>query len=242
MRRTLHCPLALTLLLAGHLLPAQTLTENYIELTVTDTISSKVERIVYTYTPEVAEMHSDAVYEESEDWEKVQKKIEAESREKAEKLKAKLAKQGFKTTDAIVAYEDYTISTYEEENQAANVYVELATEAELKRLVAYLRSEGKGDGQISEWKYETSSGSETELMQRLHQRAEEQAKVLATMGGRKLGKLLAAHAPGSSTGMPWLDSILELAKQEIMKGEFGARPDLQHMRQRALTFRFALTD
>ncbi len=243
MRTLLRPTISIVLLLSACVLSAQTLTEHYIELTVSDTLSSKIKRIHYTFTPQVAEMHSDAVYEESEDWEKVQKKIEAESREKAEKLKSKLTKAGFTLTDAgSSSYEDYTISSYDDASETSSVHLELANEAELKRLVAYLRNEGKGDGHVSRWEYEPNSGSEVELMQRLHHRAEEQARTLATLGGRKLGKLLTAHAPGSGTGISWLDSIMEMAKQEMMKGEFGARPDLLNMRQRSLTFRFALTD
>jgi len=229
-------------LLATCTLSAQTLTENYIELTVSDTLSSKLKRITYFFTPQAAEMHSDAVYEESDDWEKIQKKIEEESREKADKLKSKLVKEGFKLTDASPSYDDYTISSYEEMSETASVDVELANEAELKRLVAYLRNEGKGDGHVSKWEYEPNSGSEVELMQRLHKRAEEQARTLATMGGRKLGKLISAHAPGSGTGLSWLDSIMEMAKQEMMKSEFGRNPEFFNLRERSLTFRFALVD
>lgn len=223
-------------------LSAQTMTENYIELTVSDTLSSKIKRITYSFTPQAAEMHSDAVYEEGDDWEKVQKKIEEESREKTEKLKSKLMKEGFKLTDASVSYDDYTISSYEDASEVASVNVELTNKADLKKLVAYLRNEGKGDGHVSRWEYEPSSGSEVELMQRLHKRAEEQARALATLGGRKLGKLLTAHAPGSGTGLSWLDSIMEMAKTEMMKSELGRNPEFFNMRERSLTFRFALVD
>ncbi len=115
--------------LFGSILGAQTITEDHIELTVTDTLSMKVKRIIYSFTPEVAEMHSDAVYEESEDWEKVQKRIEEESREKSEKLKKELVKAGFNLTDAATASDNYTISTYDDQGAAmAGVGVELAKE------------------------------------------------------------------------------------------------------------------
>lgn len=229
--------------LFGSILGAQTITENHIELTVTDTLSMKVKRIIYSFTPEVAEMHSDAVYEESEDWEKVQKRIEEESREKSEKLKKELVKAGFNLTDAVTAFDNYTISTYDDQSAAmAGVGVELANEEELKRLVAFLRTESKGDGHVSRWEYEPTTGTEVELMQRLFKRAEEQARTLATLGGRKLGKLLTAHAPGSGTGLTWLDSIMEMAKQEMLKSEFGGNPDFLGQRERSLTFRFELVD
>jgi len=237
-------PLAfLILALTGTALCAQTITEDHIELTVTDTLSMKVKRITYSFTPEAAEMHSDAVYEENEDWEKVQKRIEEESREKAEKLKKALVKAGFKLTDAVTAFDDYTISSYDDQNgTTAGVGIELANMEELKRLVSFLRAESKGDGHVSRWEYEPTAGTEVELMQRLFKRAEEQARTLATLGGRKLGKLLTAHAPGSGTGLPWLDSIMEMAKQEMMKGEFGVNPEFLGQRERSLTFRFELMD
>jgi hypothetical protein len=232
----------LSLFLIVAALSAQTITDQYIELTVTDTMSMKVKRITYSFTPQTAEMHSDAVYEESEDWEKVQKKIAEESRRDAEKLKAKLTKEGFKLTDAVASYDDYSINSYEDESTVASVHVELANEAALKKLVTYLRNEGKGDGSVSRWEYEPTAGTEVELMQRLYKRAEEQARTVATLGGRKLGKLLTAHAPGSGTGLTWLDSIMEMAKQEMMKTERGRDPEFFNMRERSLTFRFALTD
>ncbi len=95
---------------------------------------------------------------------------------------------------------------------------------------------------MSRWEYEPTTGTEVELMQRLFKRAEEQARTLATLGGRKLGKLLNAHAPGSGTGLTWLDSIMEMAKQEMMKGEFGGNPEFLGQRSRSLTFRFELLD
>lgn len=221
---------------------AQTVTENYIELTVTDTMSMKVKRITYSFTPQGSEMYSDATYEESEDWEKMQKKVQEEAKQKSEKLKNKLTKAGFKITDGSSAYDNYTISSYDDMSEAMSVEVELVNEVELKRLITFLRNEGKGDGHVSAWEYEPTAGMEVELMQRLFKRAEEQARTVATLGGRKLGKLLVANAPGGSTGFGWLDSIMELAKKEMMKGEFGGNPNLYTLRERSLTFRFALVD
>jgi len=223
-------------------LPAQVITENYIELTVSDTMSMKVKRITYSYTPQNAEMYSDATYEGDEDWEKTQKKIQKEAEEKAEKLKGKLTKAGFKLTDDAAGYTDYSISSYEDESGSSSVGIELANEAELKRLVAFLRDEGKGDGHVSNWEYEPTAGTEVELMQRLFTRAEEQARIMATMGGRKLGKLITAHDPTGSTGLSWLDTIMEMAKREMMKHDFGGHADLLRMRERSVTFRFALID
>jgi len=223
-------------------LSAQTVTDQYIELTVTDTMSMKVKRITYSFTPQGAEMYSDAVYEENEDWEKTQKKVQEEPKEKAEKLKGKLTKAGFKLTEGASGYDDYTISSYDDESEAASVEIELANEADLKRLVTFLRNEGKGDGRVSRWEYEPSAGTELELMQRLFKRAEEQARTVATLGGRKLGKLQVAHAPGGSSGFTWLDSIMELAKKEMMKNEFGGNLEMFNTRERTLTFRFALVD
>lgn len=242
----MHHPLRHALLPAAIVLAtaiqAQTITENYIELTVSDTMSMKVKRITYAYTPQNAEMYSDATYEGNEDWEKTQKKIQKEAEEKAEKLKGKLTKAGFKLTDEATGYTDYSISSYEDESEASSVAIELANEAELKRLVAFLRTEGKGDGHVSSWDYEPTAGTEVELMQRLFKHAEEQARTVATLGGRKLGKLITAHDPTGSTGLSWLDTIMEMAKREMMKHEFGGNADLLRMRERSVTFRFALID
>ncbi|HRF81071.1 MAG TPA: hypothetical protein PL070_13400, partial [Flavobacteriales bacterium] len=67
MQNILRPALVLGTALLINVLSAQTLTENYIELTVTDTLSTKLKRISYSYTPQTAEMYSDATYDGSDD-------------------------------------------------------------------------------------------------------------------------------------------------------------------------------
>ncbi|MFZ1331497.1 MAG: hypothetical protein WAR83_04885, partial [Flavobacteriales bacterium] len=71
---------------------AQTLTETYIELSVTDTIPVKIKQITYDYTPSSTEMGTDAVYEEDTDWEKLQKKVAEENKKLSERLTKELVK------------------------------------------------------------------------------------------------------------------------------------------------------
>ncbi len=240
---TLLRPVAtFALVLSASLNMGQTMTENYIELTVTDTLSARVKSITYSFTPQAPELHGDAVYEDSDDWEKVQKRIEAESREQAEKLKRELVKEGFRLSETGASGDDYTITSYDEEGGTATVYVNLSSEAELKRLVAHLRTTEKGNGHVSSWEYEPTNTSEVELMQRMHARAAEQARTLATLGGRKLGRLITAQAPGGSTGIAWLDAIMGMAREELTKGDHGMPLGLFPLRQRTITFRFELVD
>lgn len=227
--------------LAGTALQAQTITDSYIELTVSDTIAMRLKSITYEFTPQSTEMSADAAYEENTDWEKAQKKVEQEAKEQQEKLMKDLTKEGFKVTAATGMGDGYMISSYEDASTANGVSVEVATEADLKRLVAYLRAHGKGDGNVSKWDYEPSTDGDVELVQRLYKKAAAQAGTVATLGGRKLGKLINAHDPDNGIAGHWLlDLIGEIGRHEMMKGEFGDMPGFLMGRERSMVFRFAL--
>lgn len=222
---------------------AQTMTESYIELTVTDTLPMKLARILYTFTPQATEMNADVSFEDSEQWDKAQRKVEEETKQDAERLKKKLTGEGFKVSDDGGGSDDYTINTFDASTVTNSMTIEVPNEMELKRLVAYLRKEAKGDGFVSKWEQAPGGANETEMMTRLFRKAEDQARTLANLGGRKLGKLIAAHAPGGTTGYTWLDSIMEMARAEMMKsGKFGGPRDLFDLRERSLTFRFGFAE
>ncbi|HEY0979177.1 MAG TPA: hypothetical protein VGE21_17020 [Flavobacteriales bacterium] len=235
-------PFLLLAVLACTALQAQTLTENYIELSITDTIPMRVKRIAYDFTPQAVEASADAVYEDSEDWEKVQKKLEKEAKEKQEQLLKDLTKEGFKATVSTGTDIGYNISSYEDASTQNAVHVEMTSESELKRLVAYLRANQKGDGSVSAWEYEASGENEVQLMERLFAKASAQAGTVARLGGRKLGKLISAHGPEANEGH-WLTELIgEVGRAAMMKGALAEMPGLFSGREKTLIFRFALLD
>jgi hypothetical protein len=235
MRTLLLLCLALTTAVQG-----QTVTDHYIELSVSDTVQMRVKRIVYTFTPQAAEMYSDAVYEENVDWKKAQKKVEKEAKEAGEKLKKDLGKEGFTLSDGTNDLQDFNINAYEEDYGNHSVQISVANTAELGRLVTFLRARGKGDGHISKWEYEPSTTGDVELMQRLYAKAAAQAGMIATLGGRKLGKLINAHTPGEGTS--FLDLIVEYGRKEFMKSGMVSDPLMLGNPERTMIFRFALVD
>lgn len=229
--------------LAGLSLQAQTVTERYIELSVTDTVPVRVKRIAYEFTPQAAEASADAIYEENSDWEKLQKKLEKEAKEQQEKLIKQLVKEGFKASASSgVSDQSYSINSYESDLAQNSVTVEMTTEAELKKLVAYLRAGHKGDGKVMSWEYEATGDGDVELMKRLYNKAAAQARTVAELGGRKLGKLVHAQAPGGSNGHWLTELISEVGRLAAMKGAFAEMPGLLSGRERTLTFRFELLD
>lgn len=219
---------------------AQTLTETYIELSITDTIPVKTKQITYDFTPSSTEMGTDAVYEEDTDWEKLQEKIAEENRKLSEKLTKELSKEGFTVTD-IPLVDGYDISSYDDgSSNATGVRITVPNEAELKRLVAYLRANSKGDGSVHEWEQDVLPVNDQEFMTKLFEKAKVQADALAKMGGRKLGKLISVSDPASaSTGYSFLDTIIGLAKEEMMK---ESRWKMATNRSKTLVFRFGLED
>lgn len=235
-------PLLLLCLLLATAVQGQTITDQYIELSVSDTVPMRVKRIVYTYTPQAAEMYSDAVYEENVDWEKAQKKVEKEAKEAAEKLKKELGKEGFTLSAGTSDPQDFNINAYEDDYGDHSVQITVANTTELGRLVTFLRTQGKGDGHISKWEYEPNNAGDVELMQRLYAKAAAQAGTIATLGGRKLGKLINAHTPGEGTGTSFLDLIVEYGRKEMMKSGMVSDPMMLGNPERTMIFRFALAD
>ena len=77
-------------------------------------------------------------------------------------------------------------------------------------------------------------------MTSLFDKAKVQAEALAKLGGRKLGKLISVSDPAStSTGYSFLDTIIGIAKEEMMKEN---RWKLQSTKSKTLVFRFGLVD
>lgn len=231
--------LVLPAVLCAAALNAQSVTDQYIELSVSDTITRPVKRIVYTYSLQGDEAKADAFYEEMADWEKVMKRVEKENVERLDKLGRKLDKEGFKRVDAGQVKGDFAISSYEREATVPNLFLEVASEKELKRLVAVLRAEGRGDGHVSDVEFTHDGDLETELLRRLHAKAELHARTLAELSGRRLGRMLNVTTPATTEENGFLKMIMEMGRREMMKG--GDR-SMFAATEKTLVFRFELLD
>ncbi|MBK6775074.1 MAG: SIMPL domain-containing protein [Flavobacteriales bacterium] len=223
------------LLLAGSL-SAQTISDNHIELTVSDTVPVRLKSIAYDITVMDAEV-TDVAYNDGDDYEKYQRELVERMNKAKDRLRKDLMGAGYTTSDVPVYGDPYAINGYEEPSADFSTRVTVKTEAELKKLVEWLRQRGKVEGHVAEWNYDADPGAMEALMTNLFNKAKSQAERLATLGGRKLGKLLSAHDPQDR----------EMTIRDFMGAIQNGAGDDDAMRQMQLThrqmvFRFALVD
>lgn len=231
-----------TLVLAA-LLPtgsiAQTLGDNFVSITVSDTVPVRITGITYQITPQDPE--ADKVnYDENTDYDKMMREQSERTQKVADRLKKDLEAAHFTLTDGGPPSSDpYTISSYNTGAEGANTTVQVALkdEPELKKLVAWLRQRGGVDGSVTRWDYARSDQG-APLMRSLYDQARAQAQQLADLGGRKLGKLLSAEDP-QQRQMTFTDFLSAIAERE--HGSDGDAA-MARMRMRSMVFRFALTD
>lgn len=231
--------LLLPILLLGTALHAQTLTDDYIELTVSDTLPLQVKNIVYEIAP-ADEANVEVAYDENTDYTKVQQEALEQAKKRRKDLEKDLKAQGYVLSEAVPAYSDpYTINSYEADmGTTAPVRVSVKNEAELKELVAWLRARGRVDAHIVEWNYDTTNDPGALLITSLFGQAKKRAEQLAQLGGRKLGKLLLAQDPQQKE-VTFQDFIRMLDEREHANSEMER---MMRSRLRSMTFRFALTD
>lgn len=226
------------LLLATALSPAgaQTIADNYIEIEVGDTVPVKVRNIVYEVTPQDPQA-ANTTYDENSDYEKTMREASERVARATDKLTKEIVAAGYKLGEAPVYGDPYSISSYDQGNAQPAIRVVLANEGELKKFVAWLRPHGNVDGHVAEWNYEPQGDAMDALMSTLFAKAHAQAERLATLGGRKVGKLLSAHDP-EDREMTFKDFI---SAMDDHNGNEDAMRQLR-MRTRRMVFRFALTD
>lgn len=224
---------SLLLALTSH---AQTIGDNYIELVVSDTVPTNLKNIAYDITvadPTVTEI----AFNDGDDYEKYQIEMNERMTKANDRLKKDLMGAGYTVSATQSDGDPYTISSYQEPVGASGARVVVKNEAELKKLVAWLRERGKVEGHVAEWKYDVAPGATEALMGSLFAKAKAQAERLAALGGRKVGKLISAHDP-QDREMTFKDFMRAIGERG---GDESALLELQ-MRQREMVFRFALTD
>jgi hypothetical protein len=228
-------PALLPLLACAITLHAQTITDNVIEITVSDTVPMKTKDILYEVTPV-----DDAApeYDENADYEKIQRQAEERLKQLRERLLKDAKAQGFLSADAPPTGDPYTINSYDQPYALGAVYFRVRDEAELMKLVGWLRERGKVDGRIAQWNFDDQAGTSEALMTGLYQKATAGAQRLAQLGGRKLGKLLSAKEP-QEREMTFSDFFRMMDERDHGAGGMDR---LIHARKRTFTFRFMLVD
>lgn len=218
---------------------AQTLADNYIELTVTDTVPMRVKSITYNVTAQDPDADK-VTYDDNTDYDKVQREQAGRQQKATDRLRKDLEGQHYSVTVAAMSEEDpYTVSNYavaEANTSPVTLAVTVKDESELKKLVQWLRQRGGVDGSIGRWEYDQPAAATT-VMAALFAKAHEQAQQLATLGGRKLGKLLQVQDP-QQNAMTFQD-FLKLMTDRDRDTHADA---MLRMPLRSLVFRFALTD
>lgn len=209
---------------------AQTIIDNHIELSVSDTIGTVIERITYDFEPEDV----GAEFDVDLDWEVARTRAAERAKKMRTELEKGAAKQGFKVVPVVNERDKWAISSYYGDDENRVCRFEVKSEAELDRLVAWLRNQGKGVGYPSNFFRKSISSGEDELVERLYAKAAKQAGRLATLGGRKLGELVAVMDP-ETREMTMRDLIAISARDRS-----GA--DENAVNVRTLVFRFRLLD
>lgn len=228
--------LVLAAILCGALSNAQTIADNYIELSVSDTLPLKVKSISYSITPQDQSAVAEVAYDENTDYDKVQKEAQERATKLREKLEKDLKAQGY-VIDPAPAYGDpYTISSYDG-SYDNTVRVLVKNETELKALVDLLRKRGGVDGSVGETKFDDQTPMADAFIAGLFQKAKARAQRVAELGGRKLGKLLLAHDP-QQDAFTFQDFIRMMDRHEGNDEAYR----MAQARVRSMVFRFALTD
>lgn len=227
--------LFLSCLLLATTLQAQTLTDQYIELTVSDTLALVVKG--YVYELNVVDDTNYEGYDENTDWEKVQREVEEKRTKALARLEKDVMGMGFAVERYNGSTDLYTLGGPVDAT-ATTLRVNLKDQAELKRLVETLRPRKDLTGTMVRVEYDRSKDAQGELLNRLYRQAEERSRALATLGGRKLGKLLLVRTPGEDefTFGEFMRMMERQRGNDDWIDQYGV-----NMPQR-MTFRFALID
>jgi hypothetical protein len=227
--------LLLSSLLLATTLQAQTLTDQYIELTVSDTIALVVKG--YVYELNVVDDTNYEGYDENTDWEKVQREVEEKRTKALARLEKDVMGMGYSVERFNGSTDLYTLGSPVDAT-ATTLRVNLKDQAEMKRLVETLRPRKDVTGTMVRVEYDRSKDAQGELLDRLYRRAEERSRALATLGGRKLGKLLQVRTPGEDEFT--FGEFMRMMERERGSDDWIDRYGV-NMPQR-MTFRFALID
>lgn len=216
-------------------LGAQTLTDQYIELMVTDTVPLHIKHLEYELS--WSDPGTDAAYDDNMDWEKYQREQTERVNKELSKLEKEIQAQGFNVRRASGAEDNFTLSAYDQP-QAVTLRIIAKDKVELTRLVELMRGRPGLNGNVVNWQFDTPQDAGEQLMASLYRMAEARARSIATLAGRKLGKLLSAHEPmEKEMGLAEFFMMLEGKEQYDTPEAASVRA-----RQRSMMFRFALVD
>lgn len=213
----------------------------FIEVTVEDTALAPTTRIVYSCSVQGSnsDMASAAEYamftassakEKKRLAEEMQRKQDSACMDQTA-LNTLLAARGYHLIPSLEVRNDgYTVDPGSGESCTDAALVELASEEQLKELVALIRSRGNVHGEVSLWERNTRD-HDKQALARMYADAHAQAQDLATVAGRKLGPMVDAREASALTG----NDDVRLAMLAYRFGGGGTMPG-----SRSMTFRFAL--
>ena len=229
--------LLLSTLLFSATLNAQTLTDQYIELSVSDTLS--LVPTAYIYDLNVVDQEPVMEnYDDNTDWERVQREQQERHTKALARLEKDVMGMGFPVERYTLGQEDPYSLQPEVEGVEPVLRITLKDQVELKRLVDGLRERKDVTGNIVRMDYEQGKDIQQELITRMYKKAEERSRTLATLGGRKLGKLLQVRTAGNEEFT--FTDFMRIMEQERGGNEWMER--YQNNVPQRMTFRFALID
>lgn len=225
----------LPLLLLPAALQAQTLTDQYIELTVSDTLALPVTG--YVFEVDVTAPDQEQAYNENMDWEKAQREQEERHLKQLDRLQKELQAKGWAVT-LFQGEEEPLALSVAPGPRPATLHVTVATKADLQRLANELRARQDVTGHLVRIEHDRTKDAQAELLTRMYAKAEQRARAIATLGGRKLGKLLQVRSPGEEA-FTFAD-FLRMMESERNERSWAERYGINMPQQ--MIFRFALTD
>jgi hypothetical protein len=176
---------------------------SFIEVMVTDTATAPVERILYTCNvmPDYSAVYAETPvtwggYASPKEQRKMQeemKKIQDSACVDQSDLNLQLEASGFRIHKGNLPQQHYTVNAgYGGECAATGTVVDLATVAELERLIAFIRVKGNVSGYVVAWEEDRFTHDQAAL-ERLYRMAREQALRIAALDEQQLGLLISAE-------------------------------------------------
>ncbi len=225
----------LPLLFAPAIAMGQTIADQYIELTVHDTVPLRMSDLVYELRWSDP---GDQPWDENADPEKLQRDLEERRARELARVEKEVRGTGLTVERSSTGGDDLSLALYAEPPQPV-LLVTAHDRAALQPMVTALRGRPGLEGRVARWRFDVPEDAQTAVLQAMYSTAEQRARAVATLAGRKLGKLLAAHEPAAKeAGLVELIQMLEgrdRAYDDPVQATLAAR-------QRSMVFRFALVD
>ena len=180
-------------------------TEQYIELTVTDTAEAPVKRVVYFCS---VQFDATKMYDPSLSWRQQQKKqLHATDSlcHDQQELEEQLVQAGFRVGELSNPGYKYNVVAENLVKCGTGSLVEVSSMTELQRLISFVRSKHNVNGSVVTWI--SDPFADDSCVQRMLAMARTRADLIASLSGQRLGFLLRAQS--TNVREQWTSTVNE---------------------------------